>query len=252
MDHEIAVPPGQIADYIATRTEGLENSRTAQVGIPVYKLNGIIAHLRALDQLHRGENVDLLTPPKYEPEPHRLIKVADVDKARLLIGAGNESEIEAIRQGNINMAWHILNEDVLGNARPGAVDPALDGRAGAIGECEAFLNCILINREFSYSIKPGTDWQRLPFGPVTRIDADALAYAIDIESAGDGWVRQSESMPGTITYEAGMAVEFDALPEPIKQAISRLEMHRSCIGADTALPDVVTSLLRPYRRMRLS
>lgn len=207
MDHEIAVPPGQIADYIATRIEGLENSRTAQVGIPVYKLNGIIAHLRALDQLHRGENVDLLCPPDYQPVSHRLVRA---DQAEF------------------------------------------DARASAIAECEVFTGRILIQREFSHVVKPGTEWQRLEFTPVTRIDADALAYAIDIDSAGDGWVRQSESMPGTITYEAGMAVEFDALPEPIKQAISRLEMHRSCIGADTALPDVVTALLRPYRRMRLS
>lgn len=205
MDHDIVVPPDQLADYLFERVGDLANSRTAQIAIPVPKLNAIIQHLRMLDTLQRGGTVEMLAPPDYALAKFKLEPVAD---------------------------------------------PAFEARAGAIGECEAFLNHILINREFSYSLKPNTDWQRLPFGPVTGIKADALAYSVDIDSAANGWVRQSEAMAGTILYDAGMAVEFDDLPDPLKQAVERLEQHR-ITHPKGDLPAVVTALLRPYRRVTL-
>ena len=84
------------------------------------------------------------------------------------------------------------------------------------------------------------------------------AYAVDIDSAGDGWVRVISTTNVCrrvrVAGIAGMATESNAVPEPIRQGVLRLVAYlfasRDGIGGEP--PAAVTALWRPYRRMRLS
>src|SRR5205085_11948252 len=71
--------------------------------------------------------------------------------------------------------------------------------------CEAFLNLVVIARDFTLEVPTSSSWQRLELTPVQVIAAvEALdssgiatplptsAYAVDIDASGDGWVRISE------------------------------------------------------------
>ncbi len=140
----------------------------------------------------------------------------------------------------------------------------------ATAMCEQFTGRALVARDFNETLRAGSEWQRLALTPVRSIDlvesiaedgtASPLAagtYAIDIDSAGDGWVRM---MPGLgtarlrVTGDAGMAADSNGVPEPIRQGIVRLTAHlfnaRDGGGGDP--PAAVTALWRPFRRMRLS
>ena len=136
--------------------------------------------------------------------------------------------------------------------------------------CEAFLNQVVIARPFTEQVPLSGDWQRLQAAPVRSIDGVELialdgtatllapdAYAIDIDSAGDGWVRVISAGAGRrvrVTGIAGMATESNAVPEPIRQGVLRLVAYlfASRDGAGGEPPAAVTALWRPYRRMRLA
>lgn len=136
--------------------------------------------------------------------------------------------------------------------------------------CEAFLNQVVIARAFSEDLPLSGEWQRLQAAPVRSIgqvetiadDGTASllppsAYAVDIDSAGDGWVRvisASACRRVRVAGIAGMASEPNAVPEPIRQGVLRLVAYlfasRDGIGGEP--PAAVTALWRPYRRMRLA
>jgi uncharacterized phiE125 gp8 family phage protein len=135
---------------------------------------------------------------------------------------------------------------------------------------EGFLNQILLRRTGVDRMSASTAWQRLGVTPVQAITgvvgipADGAtfalasdAYALDIDGAGDGWVRIIT--PGAagrvdVTVEAGMASDWDSLPEPIRLGVLRLmghlHAHRDAPD-DLGPPAAVAALLRPWRRMRL-
>jgi uncharacterized phiE125 gp8 family phage protein len=136
--------------------------------------------------------------------------------------------------------------------------------------CEQFTGRVILSRDFTETLRGCGEWQRLALTPVRSIDAveavaddgtatplPAGAYAIDIDSAGDGWIRL---MTGygiarlRVTGTAGMATESSDVPEPIRQGIVRLTAHlfnaRDGGGGDP--PAAVTALWRPYRRMRIA
>ena len=113
-------------------------------------------------------------------------------------------------------------------------------------------------------------WRRLTLTPVTVIggidgrpvsgDPFALpidAYAIDIDAAGDGWVRVTgpgSATRATVRYTAGLAVAWTGLPEPIRQGIVRLGAHlysHRDAADEAGPPAAVAALWRPWRRMRL-
>lgn len=136
--------------------------------------------------------------------------------------------------------------------------------------CEAFLHQVVIARAFSETVPLSASWQRLQAAPVRSIEqveaiADdgtattllAEAFAIDIDSSGDGWVRVTGTSAGKrlrVTGIAGMALDPNAVPEPIRQGVLRLVAYlfASRDGSGGEPPAAVTALWRPYRRMRLA
>ena len=53
-------------------------------------------------------------------------------------------------------------------------------------------------------------------------------YAVDIDAAGEGWVRVTRwgaFKQIRVSYEAGLAAEAEALPEALRHGIVRLAAH---------------------------
>jgi uncharacterized phiE125 gp8 family phage protein len=142
----------------------------------------------------------------------------------------------------------------------------LAGSAAAL--CESFIGQWLIVREGAEMLPARAGWQRLRAVPVVAIlgvdgvvgegSAGALAaaaYEIDVDAAGGGWVRirsPGDVRRARVRFEAGMAAEWSALPEPLRQGIVRLTAHlyshRSLEGG-AGPPAAVTALWRPWRRL---
>ncbi|MFN3351856.1 hypothetical protein [Pseudorhodoplanes sp.] len=136
----------------------------------------------------------------------------------------------------------------------------------ASAACEAFTGLPLMTREVREIVVPGS-WRRLEARPVQAIEAVAAVandgaetllaadtYRIDIDAAGDGWVRvPSSERRASVRYTAGLAGDWNGLPEPLRQGIVRLAAHLYAERSGTASPPpaCVTALWRPWRRMRL-
>ncbi|TMJ18689.1 MAG: hypothetical protein E6G92_02275 [Alphaproteobacteria bacterium] len=145
-------------------------------------------------------------------------------------------------------------------------DALLAGLIGAAGEaCEAFTRRALMVRELIETL-PGTGaWTRLGAAPVMAITAVAAGdvplapgdYAVDIDSAGEGWVRLLRPIEAgrvSVAYRAGMAADPGRLPEALRHGIVRLAAHLYTIrdgGGPREPPAAVTALWRPWRRLRL-
>jgi uncharacterized phiE125 gp8 family phage protein len=143
--------------------------------------------------------------------------------------------------------------------------------ASAAGLCEQFSGQALLTRAFTETVAPSPVWKRLTASPVRSISAlEALAtggaaaplgggdYSIDIDASGDGWVRILN--PGgaarmRVSYEAGLAAEWDGLPEALRQGVVRLAAHfyveRDRVASGEP-PAAVAALWRPFRRLRLA
>jgi uncharacterized phiE125 gp8 family phage protein len=136
--------------------------------------------------------------------------------------------------------------------------------------CESFINQVVIARGFELDLPASGAWERLAVTPVRSIaEVDGVdssgtaaplasgAYTIDIDSAGDGWVRVSR-VDGAIRVRvggtAGIADEQNGVPEPIRQGVLRLVAHMFTTrdGESGEPPAAVTALWRPYRRMRMA
>src|SRR5947209_16235946 len=70
--------------------------------------------------------------------------------------------------------------------------------------CEAFLNSVVIARDFALELPASSEWQRIELTPVQSIGSvetldsngapsslAANGYAVDIDSSGDGWIRMT-------------------------------------------------------------
>lgn len=153
-----------------------------------------------------------------------------------------------------------------------AEDPSIAALvAAALVHAEAYLGQLLIERDVVERLSVSTAWQRLGATPVrdissvTGIPAEgadfplaADSYKVDINRHHDGWIRFSA--PGSagradIFYRAGLVPGWSDLPEAISLAVLRIAAHLHAhrdAPDDTGPPPAVKSLLRPWRRMRLS
>ncbi|WP_019832513.1 head-tail connector protein [Sphingomonas sp. PR090111-T3T-6A] len=141
----------------------------------------------------------------------------------------------------------------------------------AMGVCERFTGLVLLAADRSDAVPVARGWQRLPATPVAAITSVAAlgvgavatplavdAYAIDIDAAGDGWVRLSAPVATSrllVGYRAGLAADWPSLPEALRQGVLRLVAHLHAhrdVMADAGPPAVVAALWRPWRRMRLA
>jgi uncharacterized phiE125 gp8 family phage protein len=83
------------------------------------------------------------------------------------------------------------------------------------------------------------------------------SYAIDIDANGDGWVRVIDPGAGKLVrvrYQAGVAADWDAVPEALAQGAVRLAAHLYSVrdeGRERMPPAAVSALWRPYRLMRI-
>lgn len=157
------------------------------------------------------------------------------------------------------------------------IDHDLDNAAiadfirSAANLCENFTGQMLIIRTARDMLPARGNWQQLKKLPVQaislveRVAVDgavtalpATAYAIDIDSDAMGWVRLHDA--GTVsrvrvTYEAGLAQDWDDVPATLRQGVIRLAgyLYANRDGVDAGgPPSAVTALWRPYRRMRLA
>jgi uncharacterized phiE125 gp8 family phage protein len=148
-------------------------------------------------------------------------------------------------------------------------DAVLAGLVRSAAElCESFTGRALVVRPVREVLAGTGGWVRLSAAPVQAIEAVAqlaedggrtvLAledYAVDVDAAGDGWVRLPRGMKRIeVSYRAGLAVDANQVPEALRQGIVRLAghlyAHRSG-GAEGGPPAAVTALWRPWRRVRL-
>jgi uncharacterized phiE125 gp8 family phage protein len=133
--------------------------------------------------------------------------------------------------------------------------------------CESFTGQVLVARPFEEVLPPGCGWRRLALTPVRAIEevavlaADGSAtvllagdFEMDIDSRGDGWVKVAAGAKIRVRGQAGLAIEPNGVPEPLRQGILRLIAHlfASRDGSGGEPPAAVTALWRPYRRMRLA
>lgn len=130
---------------------------------------------------------------------------------------------------------------------------------------EAFTGQCLVVRDVAGRVAAVRTWQRLAAAPVVAIAGIAVggvplagtAFETDIDLAGNGWVRLVAPDPATkpvVTYSAGLAADWNGIPEPLRLGIVRLvshvHAHRDAPDAG-ATPAAVAALWRPWRRMRL-
>lgn len=143
---------------------------------------------------------------------------------------------------------------------------------GAADMCEAFTGRALVERAVEEVLAAATQWTRLGAAPVRAVlgvdtlagdgaatPLAAAAYAVDIDAAGDGWVRLLAGGAAKrirVSYLAGTASDPNGLPEALRHGIVRLAAHRY-IHRDAAEPGgagppaAVSALWRPWRRLRL-
>lgn len=130
--------------------------------------------------------------------------------------------------------------------------------------CETFLNQALLSRTFEQELTAREGWTRLAIQPVRSIHAvfdggsaealPATLYLVDIDHDGRAYLKGLQ--PGRryrVAGSAGIGVDANQVPEPIRQGIVRLASHlysnRDHAGGE--LPGAVTALWRPYRRASL-
>ncbi len=134
----------------------------------------------------------------------------------------------------------------------------------ATDACEGFIGAPLLERTVRETLVARGEWQALSVAPVRAVTAvDAVSgdgsgvalapetYGIDIDAAGRGWVRCASGVGRiAVTYTAGSAGDWNAVPEPVRHGILRLAAHLRMDG-DGVPPAAVTALWRPWRVMRL-
>lgn len=139
----------------------------------------------------------------------------------------------------------------------------------AVELCEAFIGRTLIEREVTEVVPASTASLRLSLAPVRTIHGvaaldgagnavalEADAFAAEIDAGGDAWLSLRRPATGRlqVSYRAGMAVDWNGLPEMLRHGIVRLTAQyylRRDEATDAAPPAAVTALWRPWRRLAI-
>ncbi|OYY90509.1 MAG: hypothetical protein B7Y45_07810 [Sphingomonas sp. 28-66-16] len=139
----------------------------------------------------------------------------------------------------------------------------------ALGLAEQFLGAALIARDAVLVLPAVAGWQRLAASPVAAIVSVAglaldgtptvlpvVAYDIDIDARGDGWVRIGDAGGAArvaVTCRIGLASGWAALPAPIRQGAVMLAGYLYSERDTTRPPPgAITALWRPYRGLALA
>lgn len=138
----------------------------------------------------------------------------------------------------------------------------------AIGMAEDFCAQRMFRRAGTETLPACAEWRRLvacpvqALGPVVALAVDGTvsplpvdAYAVDIGADGDGWVRLTRAGADgrvRVNLTAGIAGDWDGLPDPLKQGVVRLAAHLFAESGEGAPPAIVVALWRPWRRMRIA
>ena len=137
--------------------------------------------------------------------------------------------------------------------------------------CEAFTRLALIERDAEEILPARPTWTHLALAPVRAISGVSAVgpvgeqsplpsgdYAIDIDAAGEGWVRVTapgEARRIRIAYQAGLGADWAGAPMPLRQGVVRLAAHLYAHregAVQSGPPAAVTALWRPWRRLRLT
>lgn len=142
--------------------------------------------------------------------------------------------------------------------------------AAALEACEAFIGALPLEAECEEVLAGTAGWRTLATRPVHAIAAiealslagartalDPAAWEADLTADGAGRVRLLQASPRiAVRFTAGLAPEWDALPESLRHGIVRLAAHqhreREGAGAAPLPPASVAALWRPWRRLRLA
>jgi len=138
--------------------------------------------------------------------------------------------------------------------------------------CEAFIGAMPVEADCEEVLAARSGWLALSTRPVqamTGIEAisqdgvrSALApdaFKVDLGADGSGRLRLLKRGNATriaVQFTAGLAPDWDALPESLRHGMIRLAAHqhreRESSGASPLPPAAVAALWQPWRRMRLA
>ncbi|WP_159976674.1 MULTISPECIES: head-tail connector protein [unclassified Novosphingobium] len=144
--------------------------------------------------------------------------------------------------------------------------------AAALETCEAFIGALPLEAECEELLSARAGWHSLATRPVqaiaaiegltgqaTRLVLDPASWEADLDADGAGRVRlplPGEAKRVAVRFTAGLAADWDALPESLRHGVVRLAAHqhreRDTAGAAPLPPASVAALWRPWRRMRLA
>lgn len=143
--------------------------------------------------------------------------------------------------------------------------------AAALDTCEAFTGAMPIEAGCEEVLPARGGWLTLATRPVLAISSveriaasgartalSSTAWEADLDADGAGRVRLLDAAPGRVAvrFTAGLAPEWDALPEALRHGVVRLAAHqhreRETFGAAPLPPASVAALWRPWRRLRLA
>ncbi|GAA4045983.1 head-tail connector protein [Parerythrobacter jejuensis] len=141
----------------------------------------------------------------------------------------------------------------------------------ALETCEAFTGTMPLAATVEETLPASRNWQGLHTCPVrailavegipaegSRITFAIEDYDIDLDPDSRGLVRLLKASAAgriAVQFEAGLADDWEELPDGLRHGILRLAAHHYRSresGADPTPPAAVAALWRPWRRMRIA
>lgn len=142
----------------------------------------------------------------------------------------------------------------------------------ALDLCEGFTGLAPLACECEEVLPLAPGWLKLATRPVqaitevagipaagARLTLPADAYAVDLGAEGAGLIRVTapgEALRVAVRFTAGLATEWEDLPEALRHGAIRLAAHqhreRESNGAAPLPPAAVAAFWRPWRRLHLA